>query len=82
MRPLDNSPILQQLKAKMNKIVGRPSCWRKQKHKSEGKANAHIRALHRRAEAEHHVADLSLYPYQCRHCGCWHVGHPRKKEVI
>lgn len=52
--------------------LARP-CWRKTKHRSQGKASAALRAMRRRPEALRD--DEHLVVYQCRHCQWWHVGH-------
>jgi len=46
-------------------------CWRKHRWRSEGAAQAHLRALLRSPYVQN--AD-QLNVYQCRSCGTWHVG--------
>lgn len=54
-------------------------CWPKEAHPSQGKAEAHLRALARRDERD--AADLNTYA--CRWCDGWHVGHrPLQKEDL
>lgn len=47
-------------------------CWRKQKYKSKGAADAHLRALRR---ANYVQGEAQLNSFLCRGCGCYHVGH-------
>jgi hypothetical protein len=47
-------------------------CWRKQRWKSEGAANAHLRALRK---AEYVRGEEQLNVFFCRHCKWYHVGH-------
>jgi len=50
-------------------------CWRKQRYKSQGAANAHLRALLKSPV----VQDApQLNAYKCRHCGWYHVGRMTK----
>lgn len=51
-----------------------PRCWRKQRHASQGAADAHLRAL-KRAENVRDTELLNAYP--CQDCGAWHVGRYR-----
>lgn len=52
---------------------------RKVGHKSQGKAEAHLRAMRRRAETC--VDPDALATYRCGRCGLWHTGHELKEEV-
>ncbi len=64
----DLAPVLQAL--------GR-RCWRKEKHDSQGAAEAHLRSLEKRdmvTNAE------TVNTYQCPYCGAWHVGHSSLKK--
>lgn len=76
MQKLGDSAVLQALKQRLQPdkrlIIGKPSCWRKHRHKSLGKANAHVRALTKKS------GDATVYAYACRHCGGFHVGHHRE----
>lgn len=64
MNPLSANPVL---RARAN------PCWRKEKHKSQGKAEAALRSMRRRPENLRDGDRLNVY--ECRHCGWWHVGH-------
>jgi hypothetical protein len=48
-----------------------PRCWRKQKWRSEGAAQAHLRAL-KRSSGVKDEDRLNTYP--CPYCKWWHVG--------
>jgi hypothetical protein len=50
-------------------------CWRKQKNKSQGAAEAQLRALVR---ASYVKGAEELRTYLCRDCQTWHVGHVTK----
>jgi hypothetical protein len=47
-------------------------CWPKVQYKSQGAADAHIRAL-KKAGKEGDAATLRAY--RCVHCHAFHVGH-------
>ncbi len=49
-------------------------CAGKLRHPSEGKAQAHLRALAR-------IDDRPMDVYRCRFCGHWHVGHAKYLKV-
>jgi hypothetical protein len=52
-----------------------PKCWRKQKYKSEGAANAHLRSLGRSAGVQR---ENELNAFVCPWCKYWHVGRSRQ----
>ena len=63
MRLGEIAPVLQRF--------GNP-CWRKERHATEGAAEAAQRSLERRDLAK----DLeTINVYHCAYCGAWHVGH-------
>ena len=49
-------------------------CGIKHPHKSQGAAEAHIRALVARGQHD----GGQLRPYQCRLCRLWHIGHVQR----
>lgn len=52
-------------------------CWRKQKWRSEGAANAHLRALLRFAKVKNQEL---LNVYLCPYCSMWHVGRRTERS--
>jgi hypothetical protein len=56
--------------ARLIDVTPRP-CWRKQRWKSQGAAEAHLRALVKMPFAKD-VDRLSTY--ECKACNSWHVG--------
>lgn len=46
-------------------------CDRKERHPSQGKAEAHLRAILRQEKCDDRDR---LNAYRCGHCGGWHVG--------
>lgn len=59
--------------AKLKAIRFQKSCAGKQKHKSQGAAEAHLRAL-----AQLDGARMKVY--LCGFCNKWHVGHAGKNR--
>jgi hypothetical protein len=64
MRVLATDPVL--------RALSNP-CWRKEKHQSQGKAEAALRSMRRQSEWLRDGDRLNVY--QCVHCRQWHVGH-------
>jgi hypothetical protein len=46
-------------------------CGHKQKHKSQGAAEAHLRHLSE-------IGRTNMHTYFCRFCKHWHVGHEQE----
>ncbi len=57
-------------------LAFRKKCVGKHAHKSEGAAQAHIRALVQLGRAE---AD-NIRAYRCPYCNRWHVGHYARRS--
>lgn len=54
--------------------IKRNSCIGKIRHKTSAGAEAHAKELRDKGER--------VWPYRCRFCGGWHVGHPSKMQLI
>lgn len=55
----------------------RRSCYQKQRHKSLGAAEAHIRGLERAGVDTTHI---HAYPCINPRCAGWHVGHKPRRD--
>lgn len=59
------------------RAVRMATCAHKQRHQSQGAADAHLRALVRRFGVQ--VSELQ--PYACNVCGGWHLGRLHRRAA-